>query len=114
MVHDWRIEAGRIWPVLVDVASRREVMTYKDLGTRSGVFYRNLRHPLDRIGRYCFERAVPRLPPLTILIINGDTRRPGDGIVGTHADRFDEDRDRVFDFAWSTVVNPFAVFATTR
>ena len=107
---DWRVEAGKIWPLLIELAERREVWTYGELGKQTGINPRNLRHPLDIIGRYCFERAKPPLPPLTILIVYTDTALPGEGIVGTTPDRFEEDRDRVFDHPWHTVKNPFNLF----
>jgi hypothetical protein len=104
---DWRVEAGRVWPVLVELAQQRRTITYKEMTERTGIFWRSLRYPLDLIGRHVHRVG---LPPLTIVIVNGDTDRPGSGIVGTKPADFEKDRDRVFDHDWSKVPNPFALF----
>lgn len=107
---DWRAEAAKIWPILVECAQRRATMTYGQLDERTGVFYRNQRIPLDHIGRHVLRNA---LPPLTIVIVDARTGRPGDGIVGTSPETFDVDIRRVFDFDWTKIINPFAVFLGT-
>ena len=108
MAKDWRIEAARIWPELAAAASARGTTTYGDLGARVGVAHRNLRLPLDIIARHVQRIG---LPPLTVVVVSGDTKRPGDGIVGSTAERLEEDLARVYDRDWGAEKNPFAFFA---
>jgi hypothetical protein len=114
MARDWRIEAGRIWPVLVEAAARRQTLTAARLSERTKVTPRSLRQPLDIIAKYCFQKALPQLPPLPIVIIGIDkTAKPGEGVVGTSIERYTVDLQRVFDHRWQSVQNPFAVFSST-
>jgi len=100
---DWREEAARLWPVLVDLARRKRSATYKDVGAIVEVFHRNLRLPLELIQQHC---AVHRLPRLTVLVVNGDTQLPGAGFAGS-LEELDQLRSAVFAFDWSAVTNPF-------
>lgn len=63
------------WQVLIDVSKARRTITYSGLGARIGVHHRAIRYVLGPIQDYCLET---RLPPLTILVVNG-SGRPGTG-----------------------------------
>ena len=115
MARDWRIEAGRVWPVLVEAASKRQTMTVAMLGERTRVTPRSLKQPLDIIAKYCFQKAMPQLPPLPLVVVGVDkTAKPGENVVGSSAEKYNDDLQRVFDHRWQSVQNPFAVFSSTK
>jgi len=108
MAADHRAQAGKIWPILVEVATAKGKMTYGELGPRVGVFYRNLNLPLDLIARHCKRNG---LPPLTVVIVNADTDEPGPGFLD--GDDVAGAFTKVYEHDWAAVKNPFALFLTT-
>lgn len=107
MAIDWRAKAADVWPHLVRYAFERRTATYGELAKETAIFHRNLRLALDPIGQWCFRN---KLPPLTIVIVDADTGRPGSGIVGTSEATLDEDLARAFGHDWAAVTNPFRLF----
>lgn len=89
-------DAFQIWPVLVRAAQNRQTMTYKDLSGPTGIHWRNLRTPLAVIKHYCDENLEDC--HLTVLVVNQDTKEPGDGLLDTVVD-FDKAREKVFEVA---------------
>jgi putative restriction endonuclease len=97
--------AYRAWPILIGCASKNAPITYGDLASELGVHHRAIRYVLGVIQDYCLSQ---RLPPLTILVINGDTRLPGPGFVAWDMDDLDRGRAEVHAFPWQALDNPFA------
>lgn len=94
--------ACQIWQILIGCAARRETKTYQDLVTLLGHDQpKVLAKQLGRIMHYCSQN---KLPPLTVLIVNKNTGRPGDGLALT-ADR-GVLRERVYQYDWYGIVPP--------
>jgi hypothetical protein len=70
--------AYRAWPILCELAAEESVITYKDLGELIGIPQPRIGRVLSVIQDYCLEA---KLPPLTILVVNKATRRPGEGFI---------------------------------
>lgn len=70
--------ATQIWSVLAWAAHNRQVLTYDILSKLIGVPRMGLGHLLEPIQSYCL---IKQLPPLTILVVRGDTGLPGVGFV---------------------------------
>jgi hypothetical protein len=70
--------AAQIWSVLAWAATNRQVLTYDILSKLVGVPRMGLGHLLEPIQSYCINH---QLPPLTILVVRGDTGLPGTGFV---------------------------------
>lgn len=101
-----QLERARLaWDVLIQVARTQNLITYKGLGDRIGVHHRAIRYVLGPIQDYCME-AVPRLPPLTILVVNG-SGLPGTGFIAHDANDLDGGLESVRSFDWQAVQNPF-------
>jgi putative restriction endonuclease len=95
--------ACRAWPILAQRAASRSTITYGELGKVLGVHHRAIRYVLSVIQDYCIE---VRLPPLTILIVNA-SGLPGTGFIAFDLDNFEEGLEKVYDFDWNGVENPF-------
>lgn len=91
------------WAVLADVAKHRGTITYGGLGSRIGVHHRAIRYVLGPIQDYCMES---RLPPLTILVVNG-SGRPGTGFIAHDTNDLEGGLESVWNYPWSTIENPF-------
>lgn len=91
------------WQVLVEVASKREAITYGGLGARIGVHHRAIRYVLGPIQEYCLES---RLPPLTILVVNG-SGRPGTGFIAHDPNDLENGLEAVWVYSWPQIANPF-------
>jgi putative restriction endonuclease len=96
--------AAKAWPVLSDIARKRALITYKQLGDDIGVHHRAIRYVLDLIQTHCLEN---HLPPMTILVVNGDSGRPGDGFIAWDADDIDSGLRKVYARNWDVEENPF-------
>lgn len=95
--------ACRAWPILAKRAASRSTITYGELGEALGVHHRAIRYVLSVIQDYCIEE---RLPPLTILIVNA-SGLPGTGFIAFDLDNFEEGLEKVYDFDWNGIENPF-------
>ena len=94
-----RVErAQQVWRLLVYAAKGRKTYTYEELafalGMKAGAA-RAMWQFLHPIMCYCNTK---RIPPLTVLVVNKSTRRPGLGL--TTLDDVNRDRDRVFSHDW--------------
>ncbi|MEX0739063.1 MAG: HNH endonuclease signature motif containing protein [Pseudohongiella sp.] len=96
--------AYRAWPILIKRAENRSTITYGELGQALGVYHRAVRYVLGVLQDYCLEE---RLPPLTILIVNA-SGRPGTGFIAFDLENFEEGLDKVYDFDWRSLDNPFS------
>jgi hypothetical protein len=94
--------ACQIWQILVGCAARREIRTYQELSVLLGHTQpKVLAKQLGRIMYYCPQN---KLPPLTVLVVNKNTGKPGDGLALT-ADR-GKLRERVYQRDWYAMVPP--------
>jgi putative restriction endonuclease len=91
------------WQALIEVARNRRTVTYGELGARIGIHHRAIRYVLGPIQDYCLES---RLPPLTILVVNG-SGRPGTGFIAHDPEDLDGGLEAVWGFNWFAVQNPF-------
>ncbi|WP_051911557.1 HNH endonuclease [Methylomicrobium agile] len=100
--------AARAWPILTSRAEKRTTITYGELGQALGVHHRAIRYVLGVIQDYCLEE---KLPPLTILIVNA-SGKPGSGFIAFDLNNFEEGLEKVFDFDWGAMENPFGFSAS--
>ena len=96
--------ALQIWQVLIAKADNRQTMTYgalvRKLGyTSPGAQF--ITQFLDPVMRYCQKN---NLPPLTVLVVNQETGKPGTGL--STPDDIDHDRERVFNQDWFLIYPP--------
>jgi putative restriction endonuclease len=96
--------AAKAWPVLAAVAKKHGLITYGDLGAAIGIHHRAVAHVLGVIQTYCLEREIP---PLNILAVNKDTRRPGHGFIAWDASDMLSGRAEVYARNWDDAPNPF-------
>lgn len=96
--------ASKIWDLLVNAASKKETITYKDITQKSGIHWRAQHIPLGYIQNYCLEYD---LPPLTILAVNNSTKLPGSGFIACNPNKIKAEAERVCQFNWSDYENPF-------
>lgn len=104
MLVDQRLRAGRAWPILINYAKGRKIITYKELSKLIGIHHRPLRYVLSEIQDYCINRKIP---PLTVLVINKSSRRPGMGFIAGDKKNMSEDLKKVYDYNWQ-FGNPFS------
>jgi len=73
-----------------------------DLQTSQGLGVgRVLAWPLGRLMSWCLDHS---LPPITVLVVNKKTGKPGVGLVGTTD--FDAAREAVFAYNWYDIIDP--------
>ena len=100
--------AYRAWPILIEQAKNGSTITYGELGQALGVHHRAVRYVLSVIQDYCLEEG---LPPLTILIVNA-SGRPGTGFIAFDLENFYAGLEKVYDFDWRSLENPFGFAAS--
>lgn len=98
----------QIWPLLVCAARDGRTYTYKDLAAEIGMpgAWRAMRRYLEPIMCYCEQNE---LPPLTVLVVNQETRRPGPGLKTVDVKdrkKVKEAQERVFAYDWSAMEPP--------
>lgn len=87
--------ALQIYPILMNAAANRQVLTYKAVGDLIGMPPIALSQPLGLIMKYCEREG---LPPLTILVVSERTGMPGEGL--TTVKDLNQDRESVYAFNW--------------
>lgn len=109
----WENKARLAWDELTAAARDHRHIFYGDLGASIGVIPLNVSRALGKIQDYCLDH---RHPPLTVLAINRETRRPGEGFVAWDVDDVEAAEKLVWAFNWQLLPNPFAGFdeATTE
>ena len=114
---DWECKAGILWPELVGLAKRNEIITYGGLAeqaktNKENLTARNIGNALEPIQNFCLDRG-DRYPILTAIVVRKASGRPGKGFewdaVGNTEDGWRKERDDVFDFEWGKVGNPFVI-----
>lgn len=87
----------KVWPILIDLASVRRTITYKELGVRLHIYgqaLQNFDRILAPIKHYCIHH---NLPPLSALVVYTGTGLPGSG-----AEANETDIDNVFAYDWKS------------
>lgn len=92
------------WNILTQKAIGGSTLTYKELAQFVGVHHRVTRFFLALIQDYCMQNE---LPPLTILVVNA-TGLPGYGFIAWDLGRFEEGKQKVFQYNWTDIDNPFS------
>lgn len=85
----------KIWPILIDLASVRRNITYKELGARLHIYgqaLQNFDRILAPIKYYCIYH---NLPPLSALVVY-----TGTGVPGSGAEADETDIEHVFTYDW--------------
>lgn len=94
--------AVQLWMLLICGARERKLYTYgqvaRILGLQSG---RMVARFLGPVMAFCETR---HLPPLTVLVVNSRTGRPGAGM--TASDDMDVDREKVYRYDWFSLDPP--------
>lgn len=92
--------ALQMWQILISAAHNRQTLTYGqmselvDLGPAStgGVVVS------QHLGLLLYYCKLNNLPPITVLVVNKNTGRPGEGL--TTLEELNQDRERVFNHEW--------------
>lgn len=87
--------AAQIWAVLALAARNRQVLTYDIVGKLVGVPRQGLGRLLEPIQSYCL---LEKLPPLTILVVSGETGLPSTGFIATQD--IPKNQLNVFTYDW--------------
>jgi|SRR5687767_10742796 len=93
--------AAQLWPLLVFAARNRQTLTYELVGKLTAMHAAGVGGVLEPIQSYCL---LHNLPPLSALVVNKATGRPGLGFIA--AEDVPEAFVRVFDFNWLARVPP--------
>ena len=96
--------AYRAWQVLTEAAAGHKPVTYGQLARTLSMHHRPLRYVLSLIQDHCLDE---KLPPLTILVVNQSTKRPGEGFIAWDANDVEEGQRKVFNCPWHLMHNPF-------
>jgi hypothetical protein len=95
------------WFELTRCAGRRETINYAELGSLiGGIHHRQVSPILEVIQRYCRERKPQQLPPLTVLVVNKDTKKPGAGFTAASRNRIEAATRLVYDYDWDAEGTP--------
>ena len=100
--------AFRAWPVLTGRAAERSTITYGELGEKLHIHHRPVRLVLGIIQDLCLAEHKP---PLTILVVSKDGKRPGQGFIAWDSSHLEEGYEEVYQYAWSAMPNPFQLAA---
>jgi putative restriction endonuclease len=96
--------AYRAWPKLIECAAGKTTITYGQLGDFLGIHHRAVRYVLAVIQDYCLAEDYP---PMTIMVVNGETHEPGPGFIAWNHDDLDRGRREVESYPWKGLPNPF-------
>lgn len=97
-------KAYEFWEILKTCAIKKTDITYTELGKPINVYKRNLGGSLHLIQNYCLENE---LPPLSILVVEKLTGLPGNGFMAFDIKNLEEGFNKVCNFNWLDVQNPF-------
>lgn len=87
--------AVQIWQLLIGAARVRQTLTYSMVADAIGMGAGTLAQPLELVMGFCDRNG---LPPLTVLVVNQATGRPGAGL--STLEELNRDRERVFNYPW--------------
>ena len=93
----------QVWSLLVCAARDRRIYTYGQIADALGMpgARRTVASFLGPIMYYCRQK---RFPPLTVLVVNQGTGRPGKGLIIDND--VDKERERVFRHNWFKMKPP--------
>ena len=93
--------AQQLWQILIGAAAQRRIVTYGILADTIGIRVAvSLGEPLFHIKHWCEQNE---LPPLTVIVVNKESGKPGSGMA---LDDLDKAREDVFNYAWYRLVPP--------
>lgn len=97
--------AAAAWKILVETAQDRQTITSGDLSGRLGrPVPVGIGVILDHVGYYCTRQGFP---PLTVLAVNAQTQRAGEGWDRAHPGRDQEiARHGVWGYDWAALTPP--------
>lgn len=87
--------AIQIYQILIGAAHNRQVLTYPIISKMIGVPQQGLAPHLGHLMHYCDREG---LPPITVLVVQKDSGKPGVGF--TTFEDLHRDRERVFAHNW--------------
>lgn len=93
--------AWQVWPLLTFAAVHRQLLTYDILARHTGMHAAGFGPILEHIQSYCLEHG---LPPLTVIVVNKASGRPGEGFVA--ASDLPQAFLNVFDYDWNSTSCP--------
>jgi len=94
--------AVQIWQILISKAHNRQTITYGNLADLMGFKGAGvLAEKLGHIMHFCDQND---LPPLTVLVVNRITGKPGEGLTAN--EDFDVERENVFKHNWYGLYPP--------
>jgi len=94
---NWPERAMQIYQVLLGLAYNRQTITYASLAKLIGMGAGTLAQPLGYIMRYC---KANKLPPLTALVVQTKSGKPGEGLTTVKQSQLDKDREDVYNHNW--------------
>ncbi len=94
--------AVQIWQILTGKAFNRQITTYGEVAEILG--YEGAGVLSRQLGHIMFFCAQNKLPALTVLVVNGETGLPGEGLE-TKKDLHKE-REDVFNYDWYSIFPP--------
>jgi len=107
MAKNWEFAAKSVWPILADAAMRRKDLTYADIARVINTNALSVRHVLGPILHYCLDSG---LPLLTAVVVRANTGVPGDGLARYQSESTEATKQKVYEFDWGSVANPFQGF----
>lgn len=84
--------------VLVQVAERRETITFSEMARKIGV--NNPQHVGRRLDPIAVHLRLSGLPSLTVLVVGKGSSKPGDGMLAPQ-ETFQEACQRVYAYSWN-------------
>ena len=104
---NWEQLAGKAWAILTKLAAHNGMITYEELAQQLDIHHRLVSRVLDPIQSYYMSQDQEG-PPLTILVVNKSSNRPGSGFIAWEDINYKEGRRRVCEHDWSADINPFS------
>lgn len=107
MAKNWENAANVLWPELVKAAKNKKLLYYNELAPLIKTNSLSVGRGLDPIQNYCLEA---KLPPITAIVVNKATKKPGDGFIAWDIDNLKDAFSAVFNYDWQHMLNPFGGF----
>ena len=93
--------ALQIWQILLGLAHNRQTITYKGLADLIDMGAGTLAQTLGYIMRLCKSNGYP---PLTALVVQSKSGKPGEGLTTVSQTNMDKDREAVYNFEWYKLI----------
>lgn len=108
MSKNWEYAASLLWPVLVSAAKDRRNLTYTELAPLITTNPLSVGKALEPIQAYCMDF---KLPPLSAIVVGKTSGLPGAGFVAWDIDDIETAFEKVFNYPWASIQNPFGGFS---